>query len=56
VRDPSVHLQDFDRIINVSGPLIVLADNVHGNFRPQLRLWIFAASFQELPRHLSGSD
>src|SRR5439155_2911799 len=32
-----VELEDLDRIFYVARALIILSDDVHGNFRPQLR-------------------
>jgi len=50
-----VELEDLDRIFYVARALIILSDDVHGNFRPQLRPRIFASGFEQLLPHLCRS-
>ena len=50
-----IELENLNRILDVSCALIVFADDVHGNFRPQLRLRIFLSSFYQLSLHLGNT-
>jgi hypothetical protein len=38
--------EDFNCILDIPSPLIILPDDVHGGFRPQLGLRIFAPGVQ----------
>src|SRR6266852_6176175 len=50
-----VELEDFDRFLYLARAQMVRADDVDGNFRPQLHLGIFSTGFHQLLRHLGDS-
>src|ERR1051325_226291 len=50
-----VQLEDLDRVFCVARALVILSYDVNSNFRPQLRLRIFAPGVQQLLRDQGGA-